>query len=531
MQSVFLILRASPLLTLFLVAGIGYVLGQVSFLGFRLGVAGVLFAGLCVGAWHPELAIPEILGLFGLVLFVYSMGLQAGPGFFRSLREHGLRYSSVVVVSLGCGLATLLAVAHWLHLSGERAAGLFTGATTNTPALGVILQLAHNNLPAETYSIAYPFGVIGILLCFHVTKLLWKPRLEPPPAERPIQVRNFTIENPEISAKTIEEVESLRPGLAFRISRVRHKKQTVVSADAVRLETGDQVVVVGDDESLAEMESLLGRSQDTHLEIDRTEIDFRRIIVSNRALAGRTIAEIAHEIPVPCTITRLRRADEDLVPTPQTRLNFGDRIRVVARRETMPLVSQYFGDSISGTAEMNFASVGVGLVLGVLVGMIPVQVAGFGTFRLGFGGGPLLVALLLGALERTGPFVWTMPTSANLTLRQVGLLLFLAVVGVNSGPGFAETFRSNGPVLLLAGALVTLSVTVPALVLGYKVLRIPYEDLIGVVSGIHTESAAVGFAARMTNSERPQVGYSAVYPLALILKVIFAQIIFRLGHF
>lgn len=531
MPNIFLILRTYPLLTLFLVSGIGYVLGQISFFGFRLGVAGALFAGLFLGAWHPELGIPEILGIFGLVLFVYSMGLQSGPGFFRSLRDHGLRYSAVTITSLLCGLASLLAVAHGLHLSRERAAGLFTGAATNTPALGVILQLAHSNLPAETYSIAYPFGVIGILLCLHLAKKILKPPLESEPTAQPIHVRNFTIENPRISSKTIEEVQSLRPDLAFRISRVRHQEKISVSSGAVRLETGDQVVVVGKDESLAQLESLLGRSQEKHLEIDRTEIDFRRIIVSNRALVGKTIAEIAHAIPVPCTITRLRRADEDFVPTPQTCLNFGDRIRVVAHRDNLLRVSQFFGDSIRGTAEMNFASVGVGLVLGVLVGVIPVPVAGFGTFRLGFGGGPLLVALGLGALERSGPFLWTIPTSANLTLRQLGLLLFLVVVGVNSGPGFVRTLAANGPLLLLGGAAVTLSIVVPALVLGYKVLRIPFEDLTGVISGIHTESAAVGFASRMTASERPQVSYSAVYPLALILKVILAQIIFRIGSF
>jgi putative transport protein len=445
MQPLFLILRSSPLLTLFLVSGIGYALGQVSFFGFRLGVAGALFAGLLLGAWHPELGIPEVLGTFGLVLFVYSMGLQSGPGFFRSLRRHGAKYSAVTAASLLTGFATLLAVAHALHLSRESAAGLFTGATTNTPALGVVLQLAHSNLPAETYSIAYPFGVVGILLCLHLARMIVKPELDAAPPSQPIRVRNFTIENPDVGRKTIEEVQSLRPDLAFRISRVRHQEKTFVSSGAVRLEPGDQVVVVGNDESLRELETLLGRSQETHLEIDRTEIDFRRIIVSNRALVGKTIAEIAREIPVPCTITRLRRADEDFVPTLQTRLYFGDRIRVVARQDHMQIVSRFFGDSIRGTAEMNFASVGVGLVAGVLVGMIPVPVAGFGTFRLGFGGGPLLVALVLGALERSGPFLWTIPTSANLTLRHLGLLLFLVVIGGHAARPPARLQNSPHP--------------------------------------------------------------------------------------
>jgi putative transport protein len=177
---------------------------------------------------------------------------------------------------------------------------------------------------------------------------------------------------------------------------------------------------------------------------------------------------------------------------------------------------------------MNFASVGIGLVLGALVGMIPLPIPGFGVLTLGFGGGPLVVALVLGRLERTGPFTWTIPTSANLTLRQLGLLLFMAVVGLNSGAGFVQTFVKNGPAFLLAGACITLSIVLPSLILGYKLFRIPFDELLGVVSGIHTESAAVGFASRMVPSERIEVGYASVYPIALILKVILAQIILRI---
>jgi putative transport protein len=243
---------------------------------------------------------------------------------------------------------------------------------------------------------------------------------------------------------------------------------------------------------------------------------------------GLTLKGLLLAMPIPCSITRLRRGDVDIVPTLDTNINYGDRLRVVARRESLREASAFLGDSIRGTAEMNFASVGIGLVLGALVGMIPIPIPYFGVMKLGFGGGPLVVALILGYLEHTGPFTWMIPTSAGLTLRQLGLLLFMGVVGLNSGSGFVTTFLKNGPAFLLAGACITLSISIPALFIGYKLFHIPFDELLGAVSGIHTESAAVGFASRLIASDTPEVSYSSVYPIALILKVILAQVILRI---
>jgi putative transport protein len=528
MEQISSLLSASPLLTLFLVAGLGYVLGQVNLFGFRLGVAGVLFSGLFIGALCPHLAVPGIMGTLGLVLFVYSMGLQSGPSFFGSLRARGIKYTLLACISLLSGFGMLMLWTRLLHLTREQAAGLFTGAATNTPALGVILQIAHSSLPAETYSIAYPFGVVGILICFHFAKIFAHPKLEQAAQKRSATERNFRIDNPAVSGKTMDEFYAEYGDMGFRISRIQHEGTVRVAYFDIPMHLGDQVVVIGSSESLQRAQEVLGTPLLSHLEVDRREIDYRRIIVSNKQVVGLTLRQLLHEMPVPCCITRLRRGDEDVVPTLDTSINYGDRLRVVARRESLREASSFLGDSIRGTAEMNFASVGLGLVLGALVGMIPIPIPGFGSLQLGFGGGPLVVALVLGHLGRTGPFTWTIPTSAGLTLRQLGLLLFMAVVGLNSGPGFVETFAKNGPAFLLAGACITLSVSIPALVLGYKLFRIPFDELLGVVSGIHTESAAVGFASRMLASDTPEVGYSSVYPIALVLKVVLAQVILRI---
>ncbi len=528
MEPIVELLTASPLLTLFAVAGLGYLLGQVNLFGFRLGVAGVLFSGLCIGALCPRLVIPDMIGTLGLVLFVYAMGLQSGPSFFESLRTRGVRYATLAVTVLLAGFGVLLASARLLHLTREQAAGLFTGAATNTPALGVVLQIAHSSLPAETYSIAYPFGVVGVLVCFHFAKMLIKPAPGPAPTHRAATLeRNFRITNPEAAGKSVEQFYEAFGDRGFRISRIQHKGTVIVGSLDARMHLGDQVVVIGGADSMESAAALLGEPLLSHIEIDRTEIDYRRIMVSNKQIVGHTVQQLLHEMPVPCSITRLRRGDEDFVPTMDTCINHGDRLRVVARRESLREVSNFLGDSIRGSAEMNFASMGLGLVVGALVGMIPIPIPGFGSLHLGFGGGPLVVALVLCHLERTGPFTWTIPTSAGLSMRQLGLLLFMAVVGMNSGPGFVRTFLKDGPLFLVAGAAVTLTIAGGALLIGHKLMHIPFAELLGVVSGIHTESAAVGFATRMVASEEPEVGYASVYPIALVLKVIMAQVILR----
>ncbi|MFI5110230.1 MAG: TrkA C-terminal domain-containing protein [Terriglobales bacterium] len=224
------------------------------------------------------------------------------------------------------------------------------------------------------------------------------------------------------------------------------------------------------------------------------------------------------------TVTRLRRGDVDFIPTRDTRLELGDRVRVLTHRENFPAISEFFGDSIRGTAETDFGSVALGMVLGVLVGLVPIPLPGE-NIRLGFAGGPLLVALILGKLERTGRITWIMPLHSNLTLRQIGLLFFLAGVGIRAGYAFAQTLRQNGLQMLLAGAAITLAVTVVSLVVGYKLLKIPFASLMGLVAGIQTQPACLAYATREANSDAPNLAYAAVYPVAMIAKIILAQLL------
>lgn len=530
-----------PILTLFVVIGLGYLLGEIDFHGFRLGVAGVLFVGLAIGSLSANVALPEVVSTLGLIIFVYAVGIHSGPAFFDSFRRQGYRNSllTVVVLLFGAGIALVLGSA--MQLGGGRAAGLFCGALTNTPALAAARERirdaarseglpeqqvrARSDQPVVAYSIAYPIGVIGVLLSFHVARRFL--RMEVPPPEEPpeIGVRDFVVKNPGVINRKVSEVLRLHREVGFVVSRIRHDGVTDLARSETVLHEGDIVVVVGDEEALERAQQIFGAASDARIELDRTILDYRRVFVSSKQVVGKRIRELDLQNRLAATITRLRRGDVDIVPDPDTRLELGDWVRVLSRRDNFPAVSQFLGDSIRGTAETDFGSVAIGMVLGVMVGMAPIPLPGGTTVSLGLAGGPLLVALVLGKLEHWGRVTWVMPASANLTLRQIGLLFFLAGVGVNAGYNFVETLRTSGVQLLAAGAAVTFGVTLATLIVGHKLLKIPFDAMMGLMSGVQTQPACLAYANSQTKSDAPNLAYASVYPAATIAKIVIAQLV------
>jgi putative transport protein len=276
--------------------------------------------------------------------------------------------------------------------------------------------------------------------------------------------------------------------------------------------------------------TLLGEPANEQLVFDRSQYDVRRIFVSNPAIAGRRLADLRlpHQHPG-ALITRVRQGDIDLLADGNTVLELGDRVRVVAKRDEMRKLSLFFGDSYKALSEINLLSFGLGVTLGLLLGLIPIPLPGGVTLELGYAGGPLLVALVLGAVRRTGPIVWSLPYSANLTLRQVGLTLLLAGIGVRSGYIFFDTFaQSGGLTIFLAAATITLAVAFLTLWFGYKVLKIPYPMLTGMLAALQTQPAVLGFSLEQSKNEVPNIGYALVFPIATIAKILLAQVLYLL---
>jgi putative transport protein len=435
-----------PILALFLAIGIGYLFGEISFFGFRFGIAGVLFAGLVIGALDPGIALPEIIPTLGLIVFVYMVGLHSGPALVQTIRERGYRDSAFAAGILGFGAALAYAGSWILGLTGAGAAGLYCGAVTNTPALAAaretVRELAGKagmtadqvkalaDQPVVSYSIAYPVGVVGVLLMFQLLRKLWRIKPVEDEQSSPIEVRDFVVRNPDLEGETLEAVCHSREA-QFAVSRIYQSGRTEVATPATRLELGTVVAVVGDAEAHAEAADLFGEPSTMRIEGDNSRIVYRRMIVSSGQVVGRTIADLKLE-RFPAAISRIRRGDTERVATPDTRLEYGDMLRVLTHRNQTKAVRKLFGDSVRGGAEAHFGAVALGMVMGVLLGMIPVPLPNGASLKLGYAGGPLIVALLLGKLGRTGRINWVVPASANLTLRQIGLLLFLAGVGTRA---------------------------------------------------------------------------------------------------
>ncbi|MBI1279005.1 MAG: transporter [Anaerolineaceae bacterium] len=536
----------NPLFTLFFVAAIGYPLGRIKFKGISLGVAAVLFVGLAVGALDPNLKLPEVIYQLGLVMFVYTIGLSSGPSFFASLRRKGLRYNVLVVSMLVLGALLTLGAHVLLNLSPGLTAGMFSGNFTNTPALASSLDYIKNfgdkaNLdhllsePVIGYSVTYPMGIISALLAITCLQRWFKidykqDAKNAPQLEVGIHIQNRTIRVtcPEATSIPIGELAHQHHWDVI-FGRLQHQNQLSLSNVRDHLCDGDLVSVIGPADQLESVTSFLGEVHSQQLDYDRNQIDFRRVFVSNPTVAGHRIQDLNIYQQYGALATRIKRGDSEFLPQENTVLQLGDRIRVVAPRNQMDGISQFFGDSYRMLSEIDFLTFSLGLTLGLLLGTIPFPLPGGLTLKLGAAGGPLLVAMVLGTLGRTGPLVWNLPYSANLTLRQVGFILFLAGVGTRSGYAFVTTFvQGNGLPIFVVGAVIVFVVSTLTLWIGYKLLKIPMGMVIGMLAGLQTQPAVLGFTLEQADNDLPNAGYASVYPLAIIVKIIMAQLIVML---
>jgi putative transport protein len=533
------LLRESPLLLLFAVAAAGYLVGRVRVLGVSLGVAAVLFVGLGASALDARLQLPEIVPQLGLTLFVYTLGLASGPGFFASFRTRGLRDAGLVAGTLTLGAAVAALSCRLLGLPAAVAAGTFAGALTNTPALAGVIHYLREAAPAlgdaaiaapvVGYSIAYPGGVLGAILAIMIAERLARGQAGAPPASQRqvgprIMAWTVRVTQPLAVGKPAEALVK-REGWDVILGRIRRGATVVVVDEMTVLAPDDLVTVVGPEAEVLRATAALGERSEEAIEMDRSVVDYRRMFVTSAKVIGRPLRELHLSRRFGAVVTRVRRGDAEMLADEDLILEAGDRVRVVAPRERLDEVSAFFGDSYKAIAEVDVLTFGLGVALGIALGEIPLPLPGGVTFRLGAAGGPLLAGLVLGRLGRSGPLSWAMPYSANLTLRQLGLVLFLAGVGTRSGSTFAATIVRGGALPLFAvGVVVTLTVAL-SIVLAGRRLGVPVGVLAGMISGIHTQPAALTFACERLKSDAPNVGYAAVFPVATITKIVLAQVI------
>jgi putative transport protein len=546
---------AQAVLLIGVVAACGIGLGSIRVRGISLGIGGVLFAGLFLGhllARHDIRIDEGVLNFardFGLILFVYAIGVQVGPGFLASLRKEGLPLNLMAAAIVILGGAMTVGIWRWGMDTGAGngdrgelpvAVGLFAGATTNTPSMGAAQQVLRERvgetaarLPGLGYAVAYPFGILGILLTMLAVRVLFRiDQREEANALALLQERN----TPRLTTMNLEVQNANLAGLPLRqmpgladsgvvISRVMQGGSADVARPGTMLNIGDVLLAVGPAPRLEELKIVVGRESATDVRAVPSKIATRRLVVTRNQALGKSVDELHLRERFGVSVTRVNRSDIEIPPTSTVRLQFGDTLVVVGEAGAIEQAAAEVGNSLKRLSHPQVVPVFVGIALGVLLGSLPIPLPGVPVpVKLGLAGGPLIVAIVLSRLGNIGPIVWHMPLSANFMLREVGIALFLSVVGLHNGEQFVNTF-AHGKGFLWLGYGVLITVVPLALVAAVARLwfKMNYLTLCGLLAGSMTDPPALSFAGTLTGSDAPSISYATVYPLVMLLRVLVAQ--------
>ena len=526
----FVTLLQSSYFALFLIIALGFILGRIQIKGLSLDVSAVIFIALLFG--HYGVVIPKDLGNFGLVLFIFTIGIQAGPGFFDSFRSKGKTLILLTLLIVGSACLTGVALKYTIGIDTPDLVGLIAGALTSTPGLAVAIDSTHSSAASIAYGIAYPFGVIGVILFIKLlpkllrkdlaveAKILESQRKGKHP---PLRTATLRVTNAPIFGKTLAQLQ-LRAMTGAVVSRIKHGEKTVIPQAATVLQEGDLLKAVGNDQSLKQLALLIGETITNDLPFGSTQ-ELQSLLVTNKNIINKTLGYLNLQRTFNCTVTRVRRSGIDLSPEPDLQLKFGDKLMVAGEKEDLKEVSQLFGNDEKKLSDTDFFPIATGIVLGVLVGKLNISFSDSFSFSPGLTGGILIVALVLSAIGKTGPIVWSMSGSANQLLRQIGLLLFLAEVGTSAGVNLVSTFQESGWTLFGVGMAITLIPMLVAALFGILVFKIPVLDLLGTLAGGMTSTPGLAAADSMSDSSAPSIAYATVYPIAMVLLILFIQFI------
>ncbi len=530
------ILFAEQTFVLFLIMALGSWIGQLSFKKISLGTAGVLFVALVFG--HFGLSVPKVVMDLGLQLFVYAVGLQAGMRFFRTFRRQGIQFIVIgfVTVAVG-GLATVLAAKLW-DLPFDLAAGLYTGALTCTPALAAAIdsvsRLTGGSSAAVSvgYGIAYPFSMVAVVLLVQLLPRLLKRDLKAEEArwreeqakETPgIVARQYRISNPNVDGRLVSEIDLHRMG-AVNISRVRRGDKVFAASRQTRLQLDDVVMVVGQESEVAKMSVLLGEPVDVRMDVN-TDVKSVDVYVTEDSLVGKKLMDLKIWERYTVVITRIRREGLEMTPMGAASLEIGDSIRVVGESAAVDDFVHLVAGKPGRRQETQMVTFLLGLVLGVALGAVHIPLPNGLDLRLGGAGGVFLVGLLIGHFGRVGSFrLWVPPAARNIT-RELGLMLFLAGAGTNAGAQIVQVVQQQGIGLVMAGVLVSSITTLVGLLLMLPIYRMTLLSAMGALCACMTNPPALGATQSQAETDLPAVSYAAVYPGALIFKILIAQVL------
>ena len=515
----------SPLLTLFFCVGVGSLFGRIRFGPVSFGPAGALFAALALSAIEPEVALPPIVTSLSLCVFCYMVGIAAGPAFVNALRT-GWQPVVVSLVAIVAMAAAALGVGKAFDFDTGTIAGAFSGAGTATAALGAVQQqLADGGEippePAIGYAVAYP---ITVLLTILACSYLMAAGKRKPTAEDRETVSPFVVRTLELITHPALTVQQFEDRYQAVVSRLTRNRQTVVAHDAEPLAAGDLLTITAREDVADRLVGEVGRPAAEEPWMDRSEIDFRRVTLSNSKYIGRELRDLRMEERFDAVVSRVRRGDIDIMATPDLVLQSGDRLRVTAPRGRLPEITTHLGDSERAAGDINAIGLGLGLAIGLILAFVKIPLPGGGTLVLGTATAPLVVGVILGAIGRTGPIVWTLPGNVANTLNQFSLLVFLVAVGTGAGSGLISALSNDGLQLVLLGLAISAAHTLVCVIGLRSVLRYGTARALGGLTGSQLNPAPYAYAMGKVPDQRVAVGYAVLFPVSMIVKVFLAQL-------
>lgn len=521
-------LLENPLILIFFILFIGSLIGQLEFKGINLGASGVLLFAMVLG--HFGYQIPAVVQNLGLSLFIVAVGLQAGPRFFRMMRSSGLIFGILGFLIIIIASVTTVIVSKIFDISAPLSIGLMTGALTSTPGLAAALEATNDPIVSVGYGIAYPFGVIAVVLFVQLFPKVLKVDLEKDlkrkvgPVKHKSSLRNMaiSIESDEIHKKTLKELQSLLK-TSVVISRVIRGDRNFLGRNDTVLLKGDEIIVVGYPEDLKKLKDAVGREV-TNVKM-RENIQMHRVVVDSQDLIGKSLREIKLREKYSVTVTRLERGGFEFNPSATWRFESGDVLTVVCSPERIKAVQDLFGTKQFQETNVHIFSLSIILLLGIIVGMMPISVPGLGTMTLGVAGGPLLIAIIIGHFGKVGPIHARYYQPSNRVIRDVGLVLFLAGAGTTAGSGIVEVVRTQGVGLIIGGALITIIPMVIAFVIALKLFHLSIIHSLGAICGGMTSTPGLGACNNLIDTEDPAIAYAAAYPIALIFIAIASQLL------
>lgn len=528
----------------------GVLLGKLSFKGVSFGIAFVLFTGILAGhlGFKINIEIVEFLRDFGLILFVYTMGLQVGPGFFASLQKQGLKFNLLAVMCVLLSVAVVVAIFFITKIPMPALVGIMSGAVTNTPGLGAATQTlkdiadAHPGVVATPmgtfYALAYPGGVLGIILCMIVFKRIYKISIE---KENQLFIQknmektpkpgtiNLIVKNPSIYGKPVKTLfDTLHS--KFVVSRIYHNNQVMQATKTTLLEEDDVIMVVAQPNDFDRLKTIVGKESNMDLSKMNGPLVARKIRITKPDAYSHSLAYLDPLKNYGVMISRISRAGIEFIASGDSRLQFGDIVTAIGEEKQVEELIKDFGNSEKKLREPHVAGLFFGIVIGVIFGSIPFAIPGLSVpVKLGLAGGPLIIAILISRFAGFLPITPYISQSANYMVREIGIVLFLASVGLKAGPDFVKTLTSaQGPLYLLLGISITLIPLVITALVSRLVYKLNYLEICGLMAGASTDPPALSFSTQMTGSDAPAIAYAGVYPLTMFLRILLPQLLLLL---